>query len=138
LSDEQQKQLGQWLTPFDGKTARVTSYALDFEAAWLGQEIMQALKGAGIKPISALLCEAPVGSIVLAVHVTGTDTALVDALLKYLQMVDVVVSADPAPPSVLSCSNQAGGVNLGGPASGIVQASGTDATVFVGTKMPFQ
>jgi hypothetical protein len=35
LSDEQQKQLGQWLTPFAGKTARVSSYALDFEAAWL-------------------------------------------------------------------------------------------------------
>jgi hypothetical protein len=136
LSDDQQKQLGQWLSPFSGKTVRVSSYALDFEAAFLGQQIIQSLRLAGINPISALLCEAPVGSIVLAIHVTGADPALVSALLKHLPTVDLISSPDPVPPSIISCSTQGTGLLLGGPASGIPQASGADATIFVGTKLP--
>ena len=118
LSPNEQKYFGAWLSSFKGKSVRVTSYMLDFEAAFFGQEILQGLRAAGVTPISLLLCDAPIGGIVLGVHVYGRDAGLVNAILTDLSALGVVNSSDRVPPSIMSCAHQGGGVWMGGPASG--------------------
>jgi len=124
LSEGQQKALGEALTAFSGKTVLVTTYMLDFEAVWFAQQIIQGLGQGGIKTISALACEGPVGALVVAVHVTGTDTDLVNALLKQLDALGVRTSPSPVPPS--------GGLRC------TWYPPLADATIFVATKLPPQ
>ena len=110
---------------------------LDFEAAFFGQEIIQGLREGGIMPVSSLLCGAPIGAIVVGVHVCGRDTDLVNAILADLTALGVVNnSRDRVPPSIMSCTHQGGGVWMGGPASGIMPPDDVDATIFVATKLP--
>jgi hypothetical protein len=122
LSPPQIRALVARLSPFSNKTVRVTSYALDFEAAFLGVEIITALSDAGVHFTSALLCEAPVGSIVLGIHVTGSDDDLVKMLLGSFSTLNFIVDPSPVPPSMLSCGGQ--------------NTPGIDATIFVATKPP--
>jgi hypothetical protein len=84
FSPDDQKYFGSWLSSFKGRSVRVTSYMLDFEAAFFGQEIIQGLREGGIMPVSSLLCDAPIGAIVVGVHVCGRDTDLVNAILADL------------------------------------------------------
>jgi hypothetical protein len=136
LSPDDQKYFGSWLSSFKDKSVRVTSYMLDFEAAFFGQEIMQGLREGGITPVSSLLCDAPIGGIVVGVHVYGRDADLVNAILADLTALGVVNSPDRVPPSIMSCAHQGGGVWMGGPASGVMPPDDVDATRFVATKLP--
>jgi hypothetical protein len=136
FSPDDQKYFGSWLSSFKGKSVRVTSYMLDFEAAWFGQEIIQGLQAGGIVPVSSLLCDAPIGGIVVGVHVYGHDANLVNAILADLTALGVVNSPERIPPSIVSCAHQGGGVWMGGPASGVMPPDDVDATIFVATKLP--
>jgi hypothetical protein len=134
FSPDDQKYFGSWLSSFKGKSVRVTSYMLDFEAAWFGQEI--GLQAGGVVPVSSLFCDAPIGGIVVGVHVYGRDAKLVNAILADLTALGVVNSPDRVPPSIISCAHQGGGVWMGGPASGVMPPDDVDATIFVATKLP--
>jgi hypothetical protein len=122
LDADAQKALAKQLAAFSGKTVLVTSYLLDLEAAWLGQKIIQALRLAGIRPISALACEAAVGGLTVAIHVTGSDAPLVNALLASLPKFGLESVGDPNPVMWLHCPNE--------------DVPGIDATIFVAIKRP--
>lgn len=136
LSLDEQKYFGHWLISHSGKSVRVTSYMLDFEAAFFGQEIIQGLREGGVTPVSSLLCDAPIGGIVVGVHVYGRDVNLVNAILADLAALGVASSPERVPPSIMSCAHQGGGAWMGGPASGVMPADDVDATIFVATKLP--
>jgi hypothetical protein len=68
---------------FAGRHVSVSSYALDAEAALLGQQLIGGLRDAGLNVVEALTTVVPIGGLSLGVHVTaGADRALAHGLAE--------------------------------------------------------
>ena len=120
LSQEQHNKISNALAGFAGQNVIIRSYAMDVESFVLGQQIIGALLAAKIIPLDRRMSESAGNAIALGVHVVGTNSTLVAALLKSLSEIgNLAVSPEPPPPPRIS----AGGSNVYGP-----------ATVFVGVK----
>lgn len=94
LTSEQQKRVASALRRFSGKAVSVTSYALDLEAALLGEQIIAALNMAGIRPDDRRLSNMTLGGFALAIHVSGDDLELSGAIRKALTEMGLDVSPD--------------------------------------------
>ncbi len=100
----------------------VKSYAQDVEAAILGKQIIESLKSANIDVSDNILSVSSLGSVALAVRVTGNDKTLVAALLDTLSSVGNLLVIPEAPPA-------AAGMSTGGG-----KESAMAAEIFVGAK----
>jgi len=76
LKPEQQQAIASALTKFAGRKVRVKSYALDFEAAVLGQQIIDCLRAARIVVDDNRMSQGALGSIATGIRVTGDDKEL--------------------------------------------------------------
>lgn len=111
------------LISFAGKTVRIESYGLDAEAAILGFQLRDAFKSANLNvDETGLMTRASGGSIALGVHVTGSDKALVQAILSALETAHLKSSPDEPFPG--------GGISFGM----MIPATPPNAVVFVGIK----
>ena len=122
LSADQRRAIAAALKSFSGRKVMVKSYAQDVEAAILGKQIIESLKFANIDVSDNTLSVGSLGSIALAVHVTGNDETLVATLLNTLSSIgELLVTPEPTP--------AASGMSLGGP-----DESAMAAIIFVGAK----
>lgn len=81
--------------PPPDKAVRVTSYALDTEAAILGWQIVSALKNGGVTVDDCRMSQGTLGAITIGVHVTGSDKTEVKRLLAILAAVGLSPSKEP-------------------------------------------
>ncbi len=122
LNADQQRAIAAALKSFAGRKVMVKSYAQDVEAAILGKQIIESLKSANIDVSDKILSVSSLGSIALAVHVTGNDEPLVASLLDALSSVGNLLVAPEPPPG-------APGISTGGG-----NESAMAAVIFVGAK----
>ena len=97
LTSQQQQSIGSALARFAGRRMRVKSYALDVEAAILGQQIIATLQAANIGGDDRRMSEGAPGAIAIGIHVTGDDKELIDATLAAFSSVGLAVSPEPVP-----------------------------------------
>jgi hypothetical protein len=124
LQPNEQDEIVRDLKPLSsGKWIWLSSYALDAEGAVLGSQIVDALGKAGFSTNAELLMSVQGnGSIALAIHITGKDSELVQALLKTIGKYQAVSSEEPF----------VGGFATIGPL--IPVGPPPDASIFVGVK----
>lgn len=122
LNTDQQRAIAAALKSFSGRKVMVKSYAQDVEAAILGKQIIESLKSANIDVSDNILSVSALGSIALAVRVTGNDKALVATLLDILSSVGKLLVTPEPPPAVT-------GMSVGGR-----DESAMAAIIFVGAK----
>ncbi len=122
LNADQQRAITTALKSFSGRKVMIKSYALDVEAAILGKQIIKALTSTNIDVSDNILSVSSLGSIALAVHVTGNDEPLVAKLLDVLSSIgNLLVTPDPVPAAT--------GMSTGGG-----NESAMAAVIFVGPK----
>jgi hypothetical protein len=128
LSRDQQAEFAKEMPAFGGKTVKLSSYLLDTEAAALAKQIEAALRPwVKLDEYTLMSIVGSGGSIVLGVHVTGTDHALVEQLTSILGATQKVFNTEPFPGGMVGF--------LGGAiATGNGRPCGTDACIFVGIK----
>jgi hypothetical protein len=109
------------MLPFQGKTVRLESYALDVEGAVLGDQIRAAVSAPGVNVDPNLMTNtAADGQVTWGVHVTGTDSGLVSTLVSALR--DAGIETFETPPA------------RGGTSFNASLRAEPDALIFVGVK----
>jgi hypothetical protein len=99
LSLEQQRLIGLSLSRFAGRRVSLTTYALDGEGAMLGQQIIAALRTAGIEIEDHAASLMPIGGFSLGVHVSGQEADLTTGIAFALASIGHLVVAPPNSPS---------------------------------------
>jgi hypothetical protein len=97
LTSQQQQSISSALARFAGRRMRIKSYALDVEAAVLGQQIIATLQAANIGGDDRRMSVGALGAIAIGIHVTGDDKELIDATLAAFSSVGLAVSPEPVP-----------------------------------------
>jgi hypothetical protein len=98
LTSQQQQSIASSLVRFGGRRVQIKSYAMDVEAAILGQQIMDILTAANIVRDDRRMSEGALGAIAIGVHITGEDKELIDAALAAFSSIGtLVVSSEPVP-----------------------------------------
>jgi len=120
LSAEQQNTLAHLFGQYPGATIRISSYSLDLESAFLGQQFIDIAARTNLLFDDRRMSEGALGSIMFGISITGTDQDMVSKLLVALSGFGLGVNADPPPPSA--------GISLGG------QDAPYSAKVFIGVK----
>jgi hypothetical protein len=97
LTSQQQQSIGSALARFAGRRMRIKSYALDIDAAILGQQIIASLQAINIGGDDRRMSEGALGAIAIGIHVAGDDKELIDATLAAFSSVGLAVSPEPVP-----------------------------------------
>jgi hypothetical protein len=98
LSREQIDELAKVFQANHGKTAIVSSYAMDLEAASVGDQIMQSARWANFDMVDSRMSISSLGSIMWGIGVTRDDQVFVTALMKTLNSFGMRASIQ-APPA---------------------------------------
>lgn len=112
------------LSGFAGRTVEIRSYALDVEAAVLGQQLLFCLQKAGINAVDQRMSDEALGNMLMGVGINGSDSELMTALGRSLtsdgHLSNVQQRAQPI---------QSAGIRAVS-----VQRVKIDASIFVGVK----
>ncbi len=120
LTQQQVNKLAKFFEANHGKEAVLSSYAMDLEAASLGEQIMQSARWANYQLVDRRMSLSSLGAIMWGVGVTGTDPDFVASIINTLNSFGLHAS-NQSPPA-------GAGMSLG------ADNSNASANIFIGVK----
>lgn len=99
LTQEYKEELIKIFVANDGKSIALSSYAMDLEAAALGEQFMQVGKWTNFPIEDRRMSVSSMGHIMWGISVTGSDAGFVSALIKCLNLAGLSAVNQPPPPS---------------------------------------
>ena len=120
LTIEQQASLSAFFKTFPGRTVRIASYELDVDGAMLGAQVLRAARDAGLSAEDRRMSQGALGGMIVGISVTGTDAAMVSAVISLFDAMALHPSPADPPPT--------GGASFGG------QGVPFSAKIFIGLK----